>query len=146
MNWHWVPGNRCGPFLFGHALPKLTDLPITLLDPSYDGADWQTYRVGDEEARICVENGIIVTVECVHSLHYQGHGELLGLHVDTANAIFEGALTLEERWDDGTSMYEAENLGLTLWVENGHIESATVGEILRADMTSPPPPDKETQS
>jgi hypothetical protein len=31
-----------------------------------------------------------------------------------------------EPWDDGTAMYEAESLGLTLWVEDERVESVTV--------------------
>lgn len=36
------------------------------------------------------------------------------------------ALVRAMQCDDGTQMYEAKELGLTLWVEHGRVESGTV--------------------
>lgn len=146
MNWNWIPGIRCGPYFFGQPLPVSAGLTLTLLEPSCDGADWQTYRVGDEEARVRVENGVITAVECTLSLCYRGRIELLRLSVNRVDTILGGVLSLERLWGDGTSMYEAESLGLTLWVEDGKVESATVESVLPVATASSSPPYNKAQA
>lgn len=126
MNWDWIPGIRCGPFQFGKALPSLPNIGLTRLEPSCEDADWQTYRVGDEEARVRVDDGAVTAVECAKSLKYLGRSELLGLSTRAVEALLGEVLVQAKHWGDGTAMYEAENLGLTLWVEAGRVESATV--------------------
>jgi hypothetical protein len=126
MNWDWMPGVRCGPFVFDQALPDLVDATLTLLEPACDGADWRSYRVGHEEARVRVQDGVLTAVECVKSLRYLDRDELLGLPIDEVEAIIGEALVRAKHWDDGSAMYEAKRLGLTLWVEDGRVESGTV--------------------
>jgi len=129
MNWDWTPGIRIGPFVFGAPLPRLEDVALTLLEPDCEGADWQTYRVGDEEARVSVEDGVVTAVECMRSLRYLGHRELLGSSPKAAEVLLGEVLVRAKDWSDGTAMYQAESLGLTLWVEDDRVESATVEAV-----------------
>ena len=126
MIWSWIPGVLCGPFRFGEPLPPLDIGRLTRLEPSCEGAAWQTYRVGDEEARVRVEDGVVTAVECIQSLKFLGRSELLGLPVRAAQERLGATLVETKRWEDGSAMYEAERLGLTLWVEGERVESATV--------------------
>jgi hypothetical protein len=125
INWDWIPGVECGPLRFGEPLPQLAAVEISRLAPDCEEADWQTYRVGDEEARIRVAEGVIVAIECTKSLCYLGRVELLGMSLKAAQTTLGEILALRESWDE-EAMYESENLGLTLWIEGGFIESATV--------------------
>ncbi|WP_146658878.1 hypothetical protein [Enhygromyxa salina] len=126
MNWDWIPGLRCGPFRFGKPLPSLPEIELARLEPSCEGADWHVYRVGDEEARVQVDDGTVTAVECVRSLSYLGSSELLGLSIPAVESLLGRVLVRAEHWGDDTAMYEAQSLGLTLWVEGGRVESTTV--------------------
>ncbi len=130
MIWSWIPGVRCGPFYFGEALPSPPNLRLTLLEPAYEGADWRTYRVGDDEARVRVDDDAVAAVECTNSLMYLNQVEILGLSVQAAKNLLGEDLVESRQWDDGTAMLELEKLGLTLWVESGRVESATVEACL----------------
>ena len=129
MNWDWIPGVRVGPFFFGAPLPHVEDVELCLLEPDYEDADWQTYRVGDEEARVSVRDGVVTDLECTKSLKYLGRSELLGLSTTAVEALLGKVLVQTEQWDDGTTMYEVESLGLTLWIEGERVESATVEAV-----------------
>lgn len=128
MDWNWTPGQQCGPFRFEEPLPSSMSGALTLLEPSCEGADWETYRVGNEEARVYVKDGVVKSLECWESLRYLGRHELIDLSLEAAEAILGEVLTRADQWEDG-AMYEADDLGLTLWIEEGLIESATVNAI-----------------
>jgi hypothetical protein len=142
MNWEWVPGRNCGEFQLGVALASNTYTePVVRLPPSCDGADWVNYRVGNEEARVRVENGIIVGVECVRSLLLHGQ-EIIGLQQAELGDVLGRSPEVAQRWDDGSARLEVPELGLTLWLESGVVESATVeAAITRPDPDDLPPVD-----
>lgn len=126
MYWDWKPGVSVGKLIFGGSLrPDSLDFPIERLPPSFDEADWETYRIGDELGRFSVEDGKIVSVECVESLRLNDH-ELLGLSISEMNHLLPKAAMLCETYEDGDERWECEELGLTLWVEDGVVASATV--------------------
>jgi hypothetical protein len=129
MSWDWLPGVRCGGLAFGK--PLSTDnlgLPAVLLEPDYEGADWETYVLGNQEARVHVKEGNVVSIECMHSLCFRGV-EILGLsHAELRVALgYQPEKT--RAWPDGSEMLEVAELGITLWSEHGRIESATVEPI-----------------
>ena len=126
MSWEWKPGVSVGKLILGESLrPDQLDFPVERLPPSFDEADWETYRIGDELARVSVEDGKIVSVECVSSLRLNGD-ELLGLSIREVNRLLPMAAMLCEVYEDGNERWECEELGLTLWVEDGVVASATV--------------------
>lgn len=126
MKWNWVPGATCGEFELGALLEAKTySEPLLLLEPSCDGADWSTYRVGDEEARLRVEDGAVVAVECVRSLLFNGR-EIIGAREADLDDLLGHTPSVKERWTDGSARAELPELGLTLWLEGGIVESATV--------------------
>ena len=126
MNTDWMPGVRYGPFEFGEVLPQVEGVPIALLEPDCEAADWQTFRVGEEDARVSVEHGVIASVECVTSIRYLGDVELIGVPVAGLPRGLRTELKLARSWEDGTEMYEVSNLGLTIWSESGRVASVTV--------------------
>lgn len=129
MKWDWVPGARCGEFELGALLEsKPYSERLVLLEPSYDGAAWSTYRVGDEEARLRVEDGVVVGVECVRSLLLEGR-EIIGAREAEVAELLGCEPTVKQRWSDGNARAEVPELGLTLWFEGGVVESATVDLI-----------------
>lgn len=126
MSWDWKPGVSVGKLVFGGALhPDSLDVAVERLPPSSDEADWETYRIGDEQGRISVDDGKIISVECVESLQLDGN-ELLGLSISEMNRLLPKAAVLCEAYEDGDERWECEELGLVLWVEDGVVASATV--------------------
>ena len=124
-SWDWIPGVAVGELIFGAVLhPDDFDFHLELL-PRDDGTDWDTYRMEDEMARISTEEGRIISVECVTSLKLDDH-ELLGCEVSEVNHFLPTPATLHTVYECGDERWECEKLGLTLWVENGVVESATV--------------------
>lgn len=129
MKWDWVPGATCGEFELGALLQSKTySEPVVLLEPAYDGADWSTYRVGDEEARVRVKAGVVVDVECWRSLLLDGR-EIIGARETDLDQLLGHAPSVKERAPDGDARAEMPELGLTLWLEGGVVESATVDLI-----------------
>ena len=126
QDWLWIPGSRVGPFWFGRPLPSEVPWPVELLPPSMDGAEWKTFRVGDELARVSIEDESVIHVECAASLCFEGV-ELVGMEVLDVRRLLSGRLTLVEDELDGSQTWECDGLGLTLWVQDGRVESATVG-------------------
>jgi hypothetical protein len=126
MRWDWIPCVMVGEFKFGERFdPGAYSEEIVLLPPACKGADWQTYRVGDEAARVAVEDGVITRVECVESICFKGT-EMIGLSEEELPAVL-GALPQEvDRWPPGNAQLDVEQLGITLWMEDGYVESATV--------------------
>lgn len=128
-DWTWIPGVRVGPFRFGEALPIQSPWKLELLPPSMEEATWQTFRVADEAARVCVEDGNVEYVECVASLVYEER-EIIGMSIREVQGLLSAPLRLSKAYVDGAQTWECVELGLTLWVESGCIESVTVGLIL----------------
>lgn len=129
MIWDWLPGVRCGAFTFGK--PLNTDnhgLSVVLLEPDYEGADWETYVLGKQEARVHVKEGNVVSVECLRSLRFQGV-EILGLSHAELPMVLGRQPDKRRAWPDGSETLEVADLGLTLWSEQGRVESATVEPI-----------------
>jgi hypothetical protein len=125
MKWDWMPGARCGEFELGAPLKSKTySEPLVLLEPAYDEADWSTYKVGDEEARLRVEDGIVVGVECVRSLLLNGR-EIIGAREADLDELLGYAPSIKDR-TDCDARAEVPELGLALWLERGVVESATV--------------------
>jgi len=126
ISWDWNPGVSVGALIFEAALvPEILGVHVERLQPSCDEADWERYRIGDELARVSPADGKIISVECFHYLKWNGN-ELLGLRVDDVNHLLPRATTLREVYDDGDELWECDELGLMLWVENGIVASATV--------------------
>lgn len=135
MKWDWVPGVRCGEFRLGKTVSrKGYSLRVVRLEPSCEGADWETYRVGREEARVRVQDGIVVGVECVRSCLFDG-AELIGMKRRMISSVIGTSPKRKRRWSDGSEMLEVSELGLTLWMENGQVESVTVELILDDEVT-----------
>jgi hypothetical protein len=106
MSCDWLPGVRCGGLTFGK--PLSTDslgLTAVLLEPDYEGADWETYALGNQEARVHVKEGNVVSVECMRSLCLRGV-EILGLsHAELPMALGYQPTTTRA-WPDGSEMLE----------------------------------------
>jgi hypothetical protein len=126
MSWDWQPGVSIGRLFFGGELsPDSLGVPVERLPPSCEEADWETYRIGDEQGRISVDSGKIVSVECAASLRLDDN-ELLGLSISEVNHLLPRPAVLCEAYEDGDERWECEELGLILWVEDGVVASATV--------------------
>lgn len=130
-SWNWNPGVSIGELFFGAEWhPETFAFRFERLPPSCEEADWDTYRIEDEMARVSVKDGRIVSVECVASLELNDR-ELLGLSVSDANGLLPGPVILREVYEDGSELWECEELGLMAWVEDGVIASATLSAAHR---------------
>lgn len=128
----WTPGIACGSFVFGAEFTEAQRAELTLLEPSCEGADWQTYSVGEDTARVSVEDGLITSLECWTSVRYRGH-ELIGVSIDALCQRLGPDLHMTESSEDGYKTYEAPSLGLTAWVEGERVESVTMSAVFDAD-------------
>jgi len=126
--WTWVPGKSVSFFHFGLPMPPNLPWEIVRLPPDVEDADWLTFRVGNELARVYLEHGVISDIECSVSLLLEGD-ELLGRTIEDFNRRLPVTTTLKETYLDGTEVWPCDALGLTAWVKNGRVESATVAGV-----------------
>jgi hypothetical protein len=125
MNWDWIPCVMVGEFKFGESFePKKYSADIVPLGPPFEGAEWESYRVGDKDAHVSVQDGVITSVECWNSIRFNGT-EILGLSEGDIPRILGFVPQEKDRWPGGMQL-NIEHLGITLWIEEGYVESATV--------------------
>ncbi|GAB4516096.1 MAG: hypothetical protein Tsb0020_34740 [Haliangiales bacterium] len=129
--WDWIPGVRVGAFVFGQPLPAALPVSLRRLPASDDGTDWLSYEVGEHLARVEVEAGLVVAVECFQSLTLRGH-ELLRRSIAEALQILPDVARLAERYGGGDERWECDALGLMLWCEQGVVTSASLSTITTA--------------
>jgi hypothetical protein len=136
VNWDWTPCISVGEFKFGERFePKKYSAEVALLEPDCEGAEWETYRVGDEEARVAVWDGVITSVECWHSMRFNGV-EILGLSEEELPGVLGSVPQEKDRWPGGAQL-NVEQLGITLWIEEDYVESATVWNPAAYDELDP---------
>lgn len=124
LSWVWVPGKRVGPFQFGEKARIVVEkYGLIKLEADSPVAYWETYAVPEYESRVFVENGEVVSVLCGDSLVYEGV-ELLGLPLGRVREVLGQESQLEKNVGVGDAVYH-DRLGLTLWIANGVVRTAT---------------------
>ena len=130
FNWEWIPNQRIGPFVFGQPIPKECLKLVEKLEPDCENADWETYAVFVEEgkpnvARAHVENGEVVTVEVKDTCSYLSRN-LIGMKTSEVQLLVGGKWTIESKWTNGCQI-DNDALGISIWDEDGVVESVTIG-------------------
>ena len=91
------------------------------------------FAVGDEEARLAIEDGRVTSIECFTSLLFEGN-ELIGAKITEVSKWLPGSLMLAVDYKDGSQRWEADELGLMIWTEDGFVESVAIFESLEGDL------------
>lgn len=122
MRWEWVPGRSIGPLRFGEAL-EAASLPfaVRLVDRE---DEMTTFEVLEDGSRIATEDGIVVFVECVTSCVLRERN-LVGMPPSEAQRWIGGSWTVADENPLGRQL-DCEELGITLWEEEGRVESVTM--------------------
>lgn len=91
---------------------------------------FKLYRISSGEVfddlRVGVENGLIYAISCSRIIMYHGFN-LIGVSAKYLPVIFKGyqySTENFERIDAWKVIYDFDELGLMLWVDNGIVESA----------------------
>jgi hypothetical protein len=125
LRWSWIPGKSVGPFSFGELVDTaIRDFGLVRLsEEGYLTDDWDTYEIPGYESRVFVVNGVIENVLCCDSLLYKG-SDLIGLTLVEATSVLGKEDEVKKDMGPWDAVYYFES-GLTLWIANGVVESAT---------------------
>jgi hypothetical protein len=125
-SWDWMPGISVGPFQFGSdASAVIERLGLRKREPDCSGAFWESYEIPGHESGVTTEDNKISSVSCYEHLWYNSF-DILNMNIYQARLI----LGLEEKsmphpYVEGTLVVYYDRLGLTLFIDNGRIKSAT---------------------
>lgn len=128
--WNWKPGVAVGPFRIGSNASDVIDQHgLRKLEPDCRGAFWDTYRIPGTNSSITVEEDKISSVACWDHLWFRGN-DIICLDMHGVNSVLGPFSQTEDHpYVKGTQVFYYRALGLTLFVSDGKVESATCDEI-----------------
>lgn len=123
-----IPLKSIGPFLFNSELSHYTSLALTELPEEYDKeVGWRSYALPDNDVRIYVENGTIVSIACYDECIFCNY-DLVGLHEEVSKSIIQSKLThleIMELDDEVKVILEYDDIGMQVYIKDGVVESVT---------------------
>lgn len=131
----WIPCKQVGVLELSRKLVKFFTeyefrIEAELSDLNNNIEIFKLYKISSDEVldglRVGVENGLIYAISCSIFVMYKGIN-LIGASADFLPMIFEGFTYSTERFeliDAWKTVYDFDELGLMLWVDNGIVESA----------------------
>ncbi|SIO41454.1 hypothetical protein SAMN05444166_4509 [Singulisphaera sp. GP187] len=132
-SWEWIPGKSVGPFQLGAEANAVIDrFALRKLETAYPNADSDTYEIPGHESWISTEDDTISSINCWDRLDYK-NADILTLSLDEARALLGPEEESEPLGETALMAVYYHSLGLTLWIEDGWIKSATCEECSNAD-------------
>ncbi|WP_406697891.1 hypothetical protein V5E97_03465 [Singulisphaera sp. Ch08] len=133
-SWEWIPGKSVGPFQFGaKARAVIARFALRKLEPACPDADWDTYEIPGRESCLSTEDDRISSINCWDHLYYKD-SDILTLSRDEARALLGPEEESEPLGETSLMAVYYHSLGLTLWIEDGWIKSATCEESSDTDL------------
>lgn len=133
-SWMWIPGKSVGPFQFGaEARTVIHQFGLRKLEPACLNAFWDTYEIPGLESRISTEQDRISSINCWDRLFYH-KVDILTLNLDEVRFILGPEEEAESIGETALMAVYYRHLGLTLWTENGWVNSATCEECAISDL------------
>ena len=124
ISWDWIPGEALGPFRFGEEVDTvIRQYGLRKLDRGGPAEYWDTYEVPSYHSKVTVEGGKIASVLCEDAICFR-KTDLLGLPLPQVREVLGQEDEFVENVGLGDAAYY-HRLGLTLWVVNGVVDSAT---------------------
>ena len=137
----WIPNVGVGEFKFGEPVSQYVESGVLIINRFMEELVGMSYDDAEGTINVCEENGMIEDIYCDKILTYRNQN-LIGLHIDDAAMLLERKpsygepLDKSEIFDDGRLEVPAEfdDLGLTLWLDEGIVVSAAASyDLLEED-------------